>query len=871
MNQDRLYELIPYVYKLQDTEQGYPLRDLLRVIAEQVNLVEADITQLYENWFVETAQEWIIPYIGDVVNYQPAYEAGEPNAATTLPARQRILIPRADIANTVRYRRRRGTLAVLEELARDVAGWSARAVEFYQLLSVTQSINHLRTTRGRTADVRCGEKMSHTNDPFDTLAHTADVRRINSSLTKGRHNIPSVGLFVWRLKPYLVKETSASRRDDSANCFTFSILGNDTQLYLRPQPESHATNIAEEWNLPVPIRRLALEHWQSEGRLDEIYGEEEGKSFAIWAVYKRPTPDDFHHTERELVQPDKLLVADLSKWSYEPKQPLGEDHPEVMVDPELGRIAFPSRGELPDALVEVQVSYHYAFSDDIGGAMYQRPIVDPALPVYFNNHDIRDAKKLASELPRLKNRVNNLSEGLLKDEPKDDQIDLMLKILNLLVDSREPIYDDALAKSDGKLILQRDTYHLYLDILAGETQDEHDIRRFNRLFLEEIFPDALYKAFIRYEVRADKGTKNDLPPIRKALKQWEEDSPRIAVIELCDSAVYEEALRFTVGAHQSLYLRAANGQRPIIALGDTSRKRLDALEIVGEHKSHITLDGLLIAGRMVQVRGKAGEEHAISEINIRHCTFVPGWVPAENDEPTCHPQYPDEYSLELRDTSARVTIDHSILGSINIIQDEVQTDPIAIHISDSIVDATDRMMSAIDRRDERAAHAALHIVRTTVIGQVRVHALDLAENSIFDGIVWVMRRQRGCMRFCWYDAPGSRVPRRFNCQPDLAEDALRLSLKPVYSDQNEYNAVLVDALAQERSRLQPRFNSRNYGSAAYCQLAETCAAEITAGADDESEMGVFHDLYQPQRTSNLRARLEAFVPAGVDAGIIFAS
>jgi hypothetical protein len=36
-------------------------------------------------------------------------------------------------------------------------------------------------------------------------------------------------------------------------------------------------------------------------------------------------------------------------------------------------------------------------------------------------------------------------------------------------------------------------------------------------------------------------------------------------------------------------------------------------------------------------------------------------------------------------------------------------------------------------------------------------------------------------------------------------------------------------------------------------------------------MGVFHDLYQPQRTANLRQRLDEYTPAEVDAGIVFVS
>jgi len=58
---DRLYELLPFVYRQRDELQGGPLRALLRVIAEQANAVEADIDQLYDNWFIETAQDWVVP------------------------------------------------------------------------------------------------------------------------------------------------------------------------------------------------------------------------------------------------------------------------------------------------------------------------------------------------------------------------------------------------------------------------------------------------------------------------------------------------------------------------------------------------------------------------------------------------------------------------------------------------------------------------------------------------------------------------------------------------------------------------------------------------------------------------------------------
>ncbi len=118
------------------------------------------------------------------------------------------------------------------------------------------------------------------------------------------------------------------------------------------------------------------------------------------------------------------------------------------------------------------------------------------------------------------------------------------------------------------------------------------------------------------------------------------------------------------------------------------------------------------------------------------------------------------------------------------------------------------------------------------------------------------------MRFCYVPC-GSRTPRRFECQPDLV-------LKAV-ADQFLRGEITLEqknlALATESWRVVPVFNSTRYGTPTYGQLADACAVEITTGADDSSELGAFHDLYQPQRADNLRTRLDEYIPAGMNAGI----
>ena len=74
---DRLFKLLPYVIQRRDSEQGWPLRALLQVINEQVDLLEVDCWQRYENWFIETCEPWVVPYIADLIGHQAIGEAAD--------------------------------------------------------------------------------------------------------------------------------------------------------------------------------------------------------------------------------------------------------------------------------------------------------------------------------------------------------------------------------------------------------------------------------------------------------------------------------------------------------------------------------------------------------------------------------------------------------------------------------------------------------------------------------------------------------------------------------------------------------------------------------------------------------------------------
>ncbi|MFB8790735.1 MAG: hypothetical protein U7123_18245 [Potamolinea sp.] len=666
-------------------------------------------------------------------------------------------------------------------------------------------------------------------------------------------------------------------------------MGNDSPLYTKPEAQNKSLSpysstlvggneggtepnqIAGPLNLPIPILRKFFEEEKVEGNVvkrrasQAYYGKD--KSIAIWAgSWANNNPED-------PIPRESIIPADLSDWRYHPPR----NH--IAVDPELGRISFPP-SQLPKQ--GVWVTYHYGFSADMGGGEYKRSLVQPNERLLFIEDDLKKPNRLLLKLRDAQDPVSHYlksqfspEERRLLDEYENDNTvsdsvdelsDRITELQKIVVavfnkvltgnESPRPYSSPLVGGNEGGdnfydqerfagVTLTEHTQKL----LAQNPQDKNLIR-LNRWLLEDAYPQELSKSYVLY--RVGEGQR-----INEALRKWRRERPRNAIIEITDSGVYVEQINIKLRKNQSLQIRAANRTRPVIRLLDWHTDLPDSFSIRGASGSSFTLDGLLIAGRGVEVTGN------LAEINIRHCTLVPGW----GLHCDCEPRRPAEPSLELNNSSANISIEHSILGSIQVNQDAVKTDPIQIQISDSILDATSSNREALGAPGCPVAHTILTILRTTVFGQINVHAINLAENSIFNGLLKVARRQQGCMRFCSYVKPGSRTPRRYNCQPDLVEEAVAERVKQGEISPEE----MVSMQERERFRVRPQFNSIRYGTPTYCQLAETCAIEIKRGADDESEMGVFHDLYQPQRDANLRVRLNEYTPAGSEIGIIYSS
>jgi len=719
---NKLYELLPAVYRIRDAElakrleqvegvpQEGPLKALLTVIAEQVTVLEEDLDQLYDDQFIETCANWVVPYIGDLVSARRVFVF--PGARFT---------ERAFVANTMAYRRRKGTAAVVEQLARDVTGWNANVVEFFQLLATTQYMNHIRLENLSVADLRYSKPLEYISTPFDKVAHTADVRRITSR--RGKYNIPNIGIFLWRLNNYSITRAPAFKLDDRR--YLFDALGKDTQLYNKPKPENEITHLAEPINVPMPITRRVLNRDR-----DKYYGVEDDE---FRSILINRNGVDVSLSDRTNTSPPRPLIdiCDLSDitdssgsvigWAHKPKD-------RISLDPVLGRLAFPENEPPPR---RVHVSYNYGFSTEMGGGEYGRGTT-------------------FSKLARV-----------------------------IRVPGDQPTVQAAIAA-----------------LLA----------QFPRL------PGGVIEI----------------------------EKPKT----VATSIYHELSGTISIPAGKVIELRGADQHRPVIKLnGD--------LRITGNGDGQLLLNGLVITGASLRVP-PTGQ---LRLLRLTHCTVVPGpmQTPVTSPPSGLNPA-PQSLIVEAPDVS--IELISSISGPIGAV------DGAHVSIRDSIVDAGGETevayanvltFSSGSPPGPTEPGAPLKVVNSTIIGKVNTLTMELASNAIFfasllPGDLWpapvhAERLQAGCVRFS-YVPPGSRLPRLFRCQPADAADA---------------------------ARVRPIFTSLRYGDAGYCQLSTSCAVEIRQGADDQAEMGAFHDLYQPQREANLSASLSEFLRFGLEAGIFFAS
>lgn len=361
LDADQLFALLPAVYRTRDSAVGGPVRSLFAVMAGQSAIVEDNILQLYDDQFIETCAPWVIPYLGDLVGYNSVYAIVSASPDT-----------RAEVANTIGYRRRKGTLLALEQMAMDVSGRAALVVEEFLQLITTESMRHVRPQQVATVNLRGALAPDQPGDPFDGQSRTIDVRHIRPRSRRigdpdtapldialhgpGCSNIPDIAIHLWRWQSFQVADAPAFVVGGGR--YKFSPLGNDMPLFSQPPERTAFSSLTTRVNVPEPISRREL---------DAFYGP--GASVLLTA-------------DGVPVDPSQICCANLAD------RPGGSwctvTPGKIAIDPELGRIQFAANVPPPQSL---RVCYAYGFPAEIAGGPYDRSLLlaqlDPASANFF--------------------------------------------------------------------------------------------------------------------------------------------------------------------------------------------------------------------------------------------------------------------------------------------------------------------------------------------------------------------------------------------------------------------------------------------------------------------------------------------------------
>lgn len=341
MDPERLWALLPALYRQGDEDAGGVLRALLRLMEEELAAVETLAADQYDDWFIETCSSSAVARIGELVGV-PA-----PPPGAVAAARYRSLV-----ADALARRRRKGVAAALEDVAVDVTGWPVRVVEYFRLVGRSA---HTRFPDplpgspagsgrqfGRTVDVRDRAGLSAHGTAFATVAARPDVHGVVDDQV--RYRADAVGVFFWPGETLTAGPVAATPVAGYPGCLTLDPLGRDRALAVLPRPRP-GTIRPGELDLPVLLTRD-----RADRHARALIGP--GLSLEI-------------RLGDRLLSADDVAVTDLGTWPTAAAATPASGPP-VRLDPERGRIV------LADPAAACVVTYAYRTPAAIGGGSYPR-------------------------------------------------------------------------------------------------------------------------------------------------------------------------------------------------------------------------------------------------------------------------------------------------------------------------------------------------------------------------------------------------------------------------------------------------------------------------------------------------------------------
>lgn len=862
-----IYRRLPEIYRIKDQDlpekylfegeriEAYQLRSYLEPVEDMFSAIHENIESLYHDLFIETCDDWVIPYIGDLLG--------------TTPISGDAWTRRADVADTIALRRRKGTLGAIELLAFILTKWGAHSVELMENMLWNQHLNHQRPDRGGappyslpsvlrgtpirggTVNLRDPSVLAQLNSPFDPFAHVADVQPHETGQV--RYNLPNLAIYFWRLKDYRLKVTKP--------------------LMRKVTPSSGAARIVRINVNPVPVNNLSAPYVKPDNtpagqpatlfntnRLS-IFNNSRGQRDRLNLATIAPrisTPDQV---------PGPIPVERLSDFDFAARYDASLASPTPRPMATFADASFTA----PQEYVEVET---YDESQPNLGTL---EIADVGLQLHLPESIFPNQGWPHEALPRNWTiRGENLCawEQGLKPELKDREIaiDPVRGRICMGVSSN--------ARADALL------NHLLVTWTYGAVGEvgAHPISypALPAAYDHNRTPSVIYKAV---NLRQGPGLQQALQDALLAARLRVAADPMALgnvpiVIEITDSRTHgldiaalaaidrvNEGGVTSVKLNAPLIIRCADGERPIIELKQPLAFR--PAKVVGVNAAEqlrldavmdamfVRLEGLYI-GRGLDYAANLPlvARVALNRLEILHCTLDPGGFRHFNGTrapllPGIRLSEPYGFSvaneeLEFKQTP-EILVQHSVCGAV------FTDEGYRVCITDSIMESipvqvplggggtrTDPFAIA-NAGDPAGGYAAPTVIKNvTILGRVRAATME-GSGGIFTGVLEVFDQQTGCLKFSYFaDDSNSPAP------PDTVKNRPPQNFACV----SGRDARLI-------------FTSELFGEPAYCQLSLECDPRILEGGVGSDQMGAFNCLMEAHKWRNLRIRFREFMPVGI--------
>lgn len=433
-----LYERLPEIYHIKDQEQNPPgqLKSYLALVETVFAEIHKNIENLYHDLFIETCDDWVIPYIGDLLGV--SHLKGDP---ATL---------RADAADTMALRRRKGTLAGMERLTYNLTRWGVHCVELLENLVWNQHLNHQRPdaggdppyglptvtrftpVRGGIVTLRDPAVLTLVNTPFDPFGHVADVKP--PALGNIRYNLPNLAIFLWRLKdcrvtvsqpvpapPPPVHQNTAPVDDEAAfiACFNVHPLGEPVRLFNTYQfdPDVEPPVVTQLDETPGPIITARL--------IEDSPAGAPGKYVSVNTYDDTAAPPgqpgisdvgfQLHLPQSQFTADDwSIRGANLCAWEQGIAPPVNKH--EIVIDPVIGRfVVGVETSDEANALIDhLLVTYTYGAVGPVGA----HPVTRLNLPAHWQEKEPKTIEvKFTNGSTELKDALNKIDDPPFRDHP----------------------------------------------------------------------------------------------------------------------------------------------------------------------------------------------------------------------------------------------------------------------------------------------------------------------------------------------------------------------------------------------------------------------------------------------------------------------